>query len=77
MVVIALIKKLRDIMYNDGGVDTDEQRLREIVWLLFLKIFDCREEEWEITKTNYDLFYKIISDQTNNLIRKSNCQTYF
>ncbi|MDJ8958823.1 class I SAM-dependent DNA methyltransferase [Clostridium perfringens] len=54
MALIALIKKLRDIMYNDGGVDTDEQRLREIVWLLFLKIFDYREEEWEITKTNYE-----------------------
>ena len=50
MAITALIKKLRDIMYLDAGTGDDTQRLSQIVWLLFLKIFDYKEQEWEITK---------------------------
>lgn len=48
-----LIKRLQDIMRGDAGVGGDEQRLSQIVWILFLKIFDYKEEEWELTKENY------------------------
>lgn len=43
------IKRLQDIMRNDSGVSGDAQRLEQIVWLLFLKIFDHREKAnaWE------------------------------
>lgn len=43
-----LIKRLKDIMRGDSGVDGDAQRLSQIVWILFLKIFDYKEEEWEL-----------------------------
>lgn len=43
-----LLKTLTDIMYKDKGVDGDAQRLAQIVWLLFLKIFDFKEEEREL-----------------------------
>lgn len=49
-----LIKRIQDIMRGDAGVGGDEQRLSQIVWILFLKIFGYKEEEWELTKENYE-----------------------
>ncbi|MGJ1319225.1 type I restriction-modification system subunit M [Sphingobacterium spiritivorum] len=53
MSLSALIKTIQDIMRKDVGVDGDAQRISQIVWLLFLKIFDDKEKEWEITIPNY------------------------
>ncbi|GAA6310370.1 class I SAM-dependent DNA methyltransferase [Intestinibacter bartlettii] len=50
----SLIKKIQDIMRGDAGVGGDEQRLSQIVWILFLKIFDYKEEEWKYTKDDYE-----------------------
>lgn len=47
------IKAIQDIMRKDAGVDGDAQRISQLVWLLFLKIFDEKESEWEITKDGY------------------------
>jgi len=38
---------------NQGGVDGDAQRIGQLTWLLFLKVFDQREEEWEEDNKNY------------------------
>ena len=43
-----LVKKLRDIMRNDPGINGDAQRIEQIVWLLFLKVYDAKEEDWEL-----------------------------
>ena len=40
-------------MRKDVGVDGDAQRISQMVWLLFLKIFDDREEEWQTLDPNY------------------------
>ncbi len=40
-------------MRKDVGVDGDAQRISQIVWLLFLKIFDDKEQEWQVTIPNY------------------------
>lgn len=40
-------------MRKDVGVDGDAQRISQIVWLLFLKIFDDKEQEWELTVPGY------------------------
>ncbi len=53
MALSTFIKRLQDIMRGDAGVGGDEQRLSQIVWILFLKIFDYKEEEWELTQENY------------------------
>jgi type I restriction enzyme M protein len=53
MAIGTLIKTIQDIMRKDVGVDGDAQRISQIVWLLFLKIFDDREQEWEFTVSNY------------------------
>ncbi len=40
-------------MRKDDGVDGDAQRLGQLTWMLFLKVFDQREEEWEDDKADY------------------------
>lgn len=40
-------------MRKDVGVDGDAQRIGQLVWMLFLKIFDDREMEWELLDDNY------------------------
>jgi len=53
MPIGTLIKTIQDIMRKDVGVDGDAQRISQIVWLLFLKIFNDREEEWQLTIPEY------------------------
>jgi type I restriction enzyme M protein len=47
------IKSIQDIMRKDDGVDGDAQRLGQLTWMLFLKVFDQREEEWEDDSAKY------------------------
>jgi type I restriction enzyme M protein len=47
------IKSIQDIMRKDDGVDGDAQRLGQLTWMLFLKVFDQREEEWEDDNAKY------------------------
>ncbi len=53
MTIGTLIKTIQDIMRKDVGVDGDAQRISQIVWLLFLKIFDDKEQEWQLTVKGY------------------------
>ena len=48
------IKSIQDIMRKDVGVDGDAQRIGQLVWMLFLKIFDDREMEWELFDDDYE-----------------------
>ncbi len=47
-----LVKRLQDIMRGDDLSGT-VQYLKQTIWLLFLKIYDAREEKWEIIEDNY------------------------
>lgn len=53
MSLATLIKSIQDIMRKDVGVDGDAQRISQICWLLFLKIYDDKEQEWELTLPDY------------------------
>ena len=44
------IKSIQDVMRQDSGVDGDAQRISQLTWLLFLKVFDALEEELELTR---------------------------
>ena len=48
-----MIKRLQDIMRQDAGINGDAQRIEQIVWMLFLKLYDAKELEWEIVEDNY------------------------
>ena len=51
--VSGIIKSIQDIMRKDVGVDGDAQRISQLVWMLFLKIYDDHEAELELTEDNY------------------------
>ncbi|WP_290705731.1 type I restriction-modification system subunit M [Amphritea sp.] len=53
MSISSVIKSIQDIMRKDAGVDGDAQRLGQLSWLLFLKVFDAQEEELEMEMDNY------------------------
>ena len=40
-------------MRKDAGVDGDAQRISQLVWMIFLKIFDDREKEYELLDDDY------------------------
>lgn len=47
------IKSIQDIMRKDVGVDGDAQRIGQLAWLLFLKVFDDRDQERELLDERY------------------------
>ncbi|WP_305819186.1 N-6 DNA methylase [Photobacterium leiognathi] len=53
MSIRSVIKSIQDIMRKDAGVDGDAQRLGQMSWLLFLKVFDAQEEELELEQDDY------------------------
>jgi type I restriction enzyme M protein len=53
MSISATIKSTQDIMRKDAGVDGDAQRIAQLGWMLFLKIFDDREKEYELMGGDY------------------------
>ncbi|WP_292959452.1 type I restriction-modification system subunit M N-terminal domain-containing protein, partial [Neptuniibacter sp. UBA6509] len=53
MSISSVIKSIQDIMRKDAGVDGDAQRLGQLSWMLFLKVFDAQEEELEMELDNY------------------------
>ena len=47
------IKRIRDIMRMDAGINGDAQRIEQMVWMLFLKVYDAKEDDWELNEDNY------------------------
>lgn len=53
MSIDSIIKSIQKIMRKDTGVDGDAQRISQLVWMIFLKIFDAKESEWELLDDSY------------------------
>ena len=53
MAITNFVKRIQDVMRNDAGVNGDAQRIEQIAWILFLKIYDAKEEEWELINDDY------------------------
>lgn len=51
--VSGVIKSIQDLMRKDVGVDGDAQRISQLVWMFFLKIYDDREQELELLEDDY------------------------
>ncbi|MDF1740799.1 MAG: class I SAM-dependent DNA methyltransferase [Verrucomicrobiales bacterium] len=51
--VSGTIKSIQDIMRKDVGVDGDAQRISQLVWMFFLKIYDDREDQIELLEDDY------------------------
>jgi type I restriction enzyme M protein len=48
-----IIKSIRDIMWQDNGLNGDAQRIEQLGWMLFLKIFSDKDAELELLDDNY------------------------
>ncbi len=48
------VKRARDIMRNDAGINGDAQRIEQLTWMLFLKVYDAKEEDWEWADKSYE-----------------------
>lgn len=48
-----VVKAIQNIMRKDVGVDGDAQRIGQLAWMFFLKIFDDREKELELLDPKY------------------------
>lgn len=55
------VKRIRDIMRNDAGINGDAQRIEQIAWMLFLKVYDSKEQDWEMDDDDY---VSIIPDES-------------
>ena len=47
-------------MRNDAGINGDAQRIEQMVWILFLKVYDAKEQVWEFYD---DKYVSIIPDE--------------
>lgn len=53
MTMTSFVRRIQNVMRNDAGVNGDAQRVEQLVWLLFLKIYDSKEREWELSRKEY------------------------
>ena len=51
---VSIIRSIMDIMRKDTGVDGDAQRISQMVWMLFMKIFANKEQECKNTVKDYE-----------------------
>ena len=47
------VKRIRDVMRNDAGINGDAQRIEQIAWMLFLKVYDAKEDDWVWDESSY------------------------
>ncbi|MFY9221784.1 MAG: N-6 DNA methylase [Blastocatellia bacterium] len=50
------LKSIRDIMWQDTGLNGDAQRIEQLGWMLFFKIFSDKEQELEELSDDYKSF---------------------
>jgi type I restriction enzyme M protein len=48
-----IVKSIQGILRKDAGTYGDAQRLEQLGWMFFLKIFDDREKELDLLRDNY------------------------
>lgn len=52
MAVGNLVKKIQQKMRQDAGINGDAQRIEQMVWMFFLKVYDTQEIDWEDDATD-------------------------
>ena len=49
-----LVKQWETIMRDDDGVNGTVQVLSQLVWMLFLKVYDIKEDMWELYEDDFE-----------------------
>lgn len=60
MAVNNLIKRLQNEMRSDAGLSGDAQRIEQMTWLIFLKVYDAQENEWALNAFNERKSFKSV-----------------
>ena len=60
MAVNNIIKRIRNIMRQDAGINGDAQRIEQMTWMIFLKVYDTQEETWEYKASRESKTYQSI-----------------
>ncbi|HAU65897.1 MAG: restriction endonuclease subunit M [Lentisphaerae bacterium GWF2_44_16] len=53
MSINGFVKSIQNIMRGDSGINGDAQRIEQMTSLLFLKVYDVKEGDWEFHDENY------------------------
>lgn len=53
MALGSFVKTIRNIMRGDAGINGDAQRIEQMTWMLFLKVYDEKESTWEFDDPSY------------------------
>lgn len=48
-----ILDSIRKIMWTDTGLNGDAQRIEQLGWMLFFKIFSDKDKELELMDDNY------------------------
>jgi type I restriction enzyme M protein len=51
--ISGVLKSIQTIMWQDTGLNGDAQRIEQLGWMLFLKIFSDKDKELELLDDNY------------------------
>ena len=51
--ISAIIKSIQNLMRGDKGLNGDAQRIEQLGWMIFLKIFDDKDIEIELLEDDY------------------------
>lgn len=51
--ISGIVKSIQNIMWQDTGLNGDAQRIEQLGWMLFLKIFSDKDKELELLDENY------------------------
>ena len=54
------IKSIKDTLRTDSGINGDAQRIEQIIWVLFLKLYDIYEKKWKFNASFNDETYNSI-----------------
>src|ERR1035437_3876043 len=68
--ISGVIKSIQNIMWQDTGLNGDAQRIEQLGWMLFLKIFSDKDKELELLDDKYK---SPIPDQIHWVMEKGNC----
>ncbi len=51
--IISIVKSARNIMLQDTGTGSDELRILQLGWMLFLKFFSDKDKGLELIQDDY------------------------
>ena len=59
-----IVKRLQNITRQDAGINGDAQRIEQMVWMFFMKVYDTQEWTWEYKAYKHcNTFHSIIPEK--------------